>query len=513
MAYHTTPYLLLFLPAALLFYQITPAKWRSYTLLIFSYLFFWSFSEKLIIYLIGTTFLTHHICIWMDTMDKRDKRKKRVFQLGILLLLGTILCLKYRNFFFGNVSKLAMVLHIDWSYQDQLIFLPIGISFYTLSAIGYMADVYWGKVKAEYSLVKTALFLGFFPIIVEGPICRWEDVESTLFKNESVKAANVFKGSYRIIWGLFKKMIIADRLAVLVDKVYVGYESYSGAVIVAAAISYTIQLYMEFSGCMDMVIGSAGLFGIHLPENFSQPFFAKTCTDFWKRWHITLGVWFKNYIFYPVSISKTARKWNKFTRKHFKGNFGKYMSRMGIAAMALFPVWISNGLWHGPKWNYIFYGMYYFVLIMLGIAVEPVRDCILETCHINPETRAWRMIQIAKTWVIIVVGELFFRANGLKAGWYMFCNMIKHFDAGQLTDGTLYTLGLERADYLAVIVGCLIVGIVGSMKEHGISVQKKMGELAVPVRWGLYYALIIGILIFAAYGDGYQIQDLIYAGF
>ena len=133
-----------------------------------------------------------------------------------------------------------MVLHIDWSYQDQLIFLPIGISFYTLSAIGYMADVYWGKVKAEYSLVKTALFLGFFPIIVEGPICRWEDVESTLFKNESVKAANVFKGSYRIIWGLFKKMIIADRLAVLVDKVYVGYESYSGAVIVAAAISYTV---------------------------------------------------------------------------------------------------------------------------------------------------------------------------------------------------------------------------------------------------------------------------------
>ena len=138
-----------------------------------------------------------------------------------------------------------------------------------------MADVYWGKVKAEYSLVKTALFLGFFPVIVEGPICRWEDVEGTLFKNESVKAENVFKGCYRIIWGLFKKMIIADRLAVLVDKVYVGYESYSGAVIVAAAISYTIQLYMEFSGCMDMVIGSAGLFGIRLPENFSQPIFCK----------------------------------------------------------------------------------------------------------------------------------------------------------------------------------------------------------------------------------------------
>ncbi len=370
MAYHTTPYLLLFLPAALLFYQITPAKWRSYTLLIFSYLFFWSFSEKLIIYLIGTTFLTHHICIWMDTMDKRDKRKKRVFQLGILLLLGTILCLKYRNFFFGNVSKLAMVLHIDWSYQDQLIFLPIGISFYTLSAIGYMADVYWGKVKAEYSLVKTALFLGFFPVIVEGPICRWEDVEDTLFKNESVKAENVFKGCYRIIWGLFKKMIIADRLAVLVDKVYVGYESYSGAVIVAAAISYTIQFVIWNFRAVWIWSSEVPDFLEFACRDFSQPFFLQRhVQNFWKRWHITLGVWFKNYIFYPVSISKTARKWNKFTRKHFKGDFGNYVARMGIAAMALFPVWISNGLWHGPKWKLHFLRLYYFGLIFMGLAL------------------------------------------------------------------------------------------------------------------------------------------------
>ena len=287
------------------------------------------------------------------------------------------------------------------------------------------------------------------------------------------------------------------------------YADYHGAVILAAAIGYVIQLYMEFSGCMDIIIGSGKLFGICLPENFRQPFCAKNPSEFWRRWHITLGAWFKAYIFYPVSVSGLVKKWNQYGRKHC----GKHITRLVTSAIALFPVWVANGVWHGAQWNYIFYGMYYFVLIMLGIAVEPVRDCILETCHINPETRVWRTIQIAKTWVIIVVGELFFRANGLKAGWYMFCNMIKHFDAGQLTDGTLYTLGLERADYLAVIVGCLIVGIVGSMKEHGIHVQKKMGELAVPVRWGLYYALIIGILIFAAYGDGYQIQDLIYAGF
>ena len=521
MAYHTTPYLLLFLPAALLFYQITPAKWRSYTLLIFSYLFFWSFSEKLIIYLIGTTFLTHHICIWMDTMDKRDKRKKRVLQLGIFLLLGTILYLKYRNFFFGNVSKLAMALHIDWSYQNQLIFLPIGISFYTLSAIGYMADVYWGKVKAEYSLVKTALFLGFFPVIVEGPICRWEDVEDTLFKNESVKAENVFKGCYRIIWGLFKKMIIADRLAVLVDKVYVGYESYSGAVIVAAAISYTIQLYMEFSGCMDMVIGSAGLFGIRLPENFSQPFFAKTCTDFWKRWHITLGVWFKNYIFYPVSISKTARKWNKFTRKHFKGDFGKYVARMGVAAMALFPVWISNGLWHGPKWNYIFYGLYYFGLIFMGLALEPVRDRILAVLHINPECMFYKAFQTVKMLIIIFTGEMFFRGDGFHQGFHMFKSIFQGFATETFKDGTLLTLGLDQNDFRIIIIGCMIVFFADLMKEYWPKETKMcqkqwictVEKAFVPGKWVICYGLVMAILIFGAYGEGYQMIDLIYAGF
>ena len=441
-------------------------------------------------------------------MDKRDKRKKRVLQLGIFLLLGTILCLKYRNFFFGNVSLLATVLHIDWSYQNQIILLPIGISFYTLSAIGYMADVYWGKVSAEYSLVKTALFLGFFPVIVEGPICRWEDVEDTLFKNESLKAENIFKGGYRIIWGLFKKMVIADRLAMLVNKVYSGYADYSGVVIMVAAVSYTIQLYMEFSGCMDIVIGSGQLFGIRLPENFRQPFFAKTCTDFWKRWHITLGVWFKNYIFYPVSISKTARKWNKFTRKHPGGNPGKYMARMGIAAMALFPVWISNGLWHGPRWSYIFYGLYYFGLIFAGLALEPVRDKVLSTLHINPEWILYKAFQTVKMLIIIFTGEMFFRADGLRQGCHMFKSIFQGFQMETFRDGTLLTLGLDKNDFQIIIIGCGIVLIADLLKEYW-----PKEKVFIPGKWIVCYGLVMAILIFGAYGEGYQIIDLIYAGF
>ena len=479
MGYHSIIYIFLFLPVCLLAYQLAPEKWRGRVLLAFSWIFFYLLSGKLLVYLLGTTLLTHCIGIWLtllkteeakavEGMDRKQKKVikveyqkkgRRVLILGILILLGVLGYLKYFDFFTTNL--------------------------------------------------RTALFLGFFPQIMEGPIARYSDVADTLYTGKPLEYRNVVDGYVRIFWGLFKKMVIADRMALMVNQVFDHYADYHGAVILAAAIGYVIQLYMEFSGCMDIIIGSGKLFGICLPENFRQPFCAKNPSEFWRRWHITLGAWFKAYIFYPVSVSGLVKKWNQYGRKHC----GKHITRLVTSAIALFPVWVANGVWHGAQWNYIFYGMYYFVLIMLGIAVEPVRDHILEACHIDPETKIWRTIQIAKTWVIIVVGELFFRANGLKAGWYMFCSMIKNFDMGQLTDGTLYTLGLERADYLAVIVGCLIVGVIGSMKERGISVQKKMGELAVPVRWGLYYALVIGILIFAAYGDGYQIQDLIYAGF
>ena len=497
MGYHSIIYIFLFLPVCLLAYQLAPEKWRGRVLLAFSWIFFYLLSGKLLVYLLGTTLLTHCIGIWLtllkteeakavEGMDRKQKKVikaeyqkkgRRVLILGILILLGVLGYLKYFDFFTTNLSYLFGHPVLE-GWRPEKLLMPIGISFYTLQAIGYMTDVYWGTIQAETEIWRTALFLGFFPQIMEGPIARYSDVADTLYTGKPLEYRNVVDGYVRIFWGLFKKMVIADRMALMVNQVFDHYADYHGAVILAAAVGYVIQLYMEFSGCMDIIIGSGKLFGICLPENFRQPFCAKNPSEFWRRWHITLGAWFKAYIFYPVSVSGLVKKWNQYGRKHC----GKHITRLVTSAIALFPVWVANGVWHGAQWNYIFYGMYYFVLIMLGIAVEPVRDHILEACHIDPETKIWRTIQIAKTWVIIVVGELFFRANGLKAGWHMFCSMIKNFDVGQLTDGTLYTLGLERADYLAVIVGCLIVGVIGSMKERGISVQKKMGELAVPVR-------------------------------
>ena len=320
---------------------------------------------------------------------------------------------------------------------------------------------------------------------------------------------NLTDGYIRIFWGLFKKKVVADRLAIGVDAIFGNYASYSGVMTAFAAVAYTVQLYMEFSGCMDIIIGSGQLFGVRLPENFRQPFCAQSAAEFWRRWHITLGMWFKTYIFYPVSVSGPVKKWNQYGRKRL----GKYITMLGTSAMALFPVWLCNGLWHGARWSYIFYGMYYFTLILIGIAVEPVRDRILAAAHIDPGAKGLKYMRIAKTWVIIFIGELFFRADGLRAGVRMFISMFRDFDISGLWNGGIFELGMSRADLAAIAAGCIAVAVIGSVKERGIDIRKSLAQKPVFLRWGLYYALILAVVVIAAYGDGYQAVDMIYAGF
>ena len=291
--------------------------------------------------------------------------------------------------------------------------------------------------------------------------------------------------------------------------VFDHYTEYHGAMVAVAAIAYTIQLYMEFSGCMDIVNGSARLFGIRLPENFRQPFFAEDAADFWRRWHITLGTWFRAYIFFPVSVSGITKKWNRFARRRF----GKYMAKTGTLAIALFPVWLCNGLWHGPRWSYVFYGMYYFTILFLEAAAEPLRNRILKRLHIRKETSWYKVIRIFRTWIVVFVGELFFRAEGLRIGMQMFRSMFEGFSFQQLQDDMWLKMGLDQADYLAISVGTAVVLIVGIIKETRGSGECCLSNLRLPVRWVLYYGLIFSVVIFGAYGISYEPVDLIYAGF
>ena len=268
--------------------------------------------------------------------NKYKKRERAVLIIGILLLLSVLVYLKYYNFFAENVNLLVKASGGEAVLTAKKLLLPIGISFYTLQAIGYMADVYWEKIRPEMHLGKMALFLSFFPQIMEGPICRYSDTAEALWKGGNLTGSNIAAGYLRIFWGLFKKIVIADRLYVLVTAIYDHYENYSGMMIVVAAVAYTVQLYMEFSGCMDIVIGSGRAFGIILPENFRQPFAARNAADFWRRWHITLGIWLKHTCFI-LSPCLSVKRWNSFSRKGWEST-----RRNLEPALALFPVWLAT---------------------------------------------------------------------------------------------------------------------------------------------------------------------------
>ncbi|UFH65048.1 MBOAT family protein [Clostridium cadaveris] len=527
MNYISFVYLIVFIPLVLLAYKIMPKRYRGLVLLLASYVFFFMVSKKLVVYLMLSTVSIYFIGICLSSCKKNylekeknaddikklkiafTKRKRRILLIGIVFNIGILVVLKYFNFIASNINPILNLLSSPSLLPELKFALPIGISFYTLQAVSYIVDVYQEKIEADKKLPRLALFMSFFPIIMEGPICRYSDIAEDLYRGEPLKYENVTFGSQRVLWGLFKNIVIADRLNLIVKTIFDNYEKYGGIVVILGAVCYTFQLYMNFSGTIDITIGISEIFGIKIPENFRQPFFSKTAAEFWQRWHITLGTWFKDYIFYPISLTKFVKKLGKKTRK----KFGKHIGQVIPSMIALFAVWLSNGLWHGDRWSYIFFGMYYFVLILLGKIVEPLNHKVLAYLKIDKHNIFYRCIQTIKMLIIVFTGELFFRANGLKAGLSMFKSIFTKFSWSDVTDGTILNLGISYKDFGVLLAALIVVFIVGIYNERGVSIRKKISNWNIFFRWSFYYAALLIVIIFGAYGEGYIPAELIYAGF
>ncbi|MCM1082818.1 MAG: MBOAT family protein [Clostridium sp.] len=496
MAYHLLTYSLIFLPAVMLLYQLAPEKYRWSVLLAADYVFFWMISKWLILCLLAATVITYTtgraLGFVMESGKLKGKkltaRKRMVLACGVCMTLGMLIVYKYLKVF--GISLIA----------------PIGISYYTLQAISYMMDVYRGTIQAEKNFAKTALYLSFFPQIMEGPISRFGEVAEALYAGKKIEFENLVFGYQRIVWGLFKKMLIADRIAPMVGKVFHSYESYAGSAIAVGVICFTIQLYMEFSGCMDIVIGSGQIFGITLPENFRQPFFARNASDFWRRWHITLGAWLKDYVFYPVSLAKPVKK----LAKKVKGIWGIQVSKFVAPTIALFLVWLSNGIWHGAGWTYLFYGMYYFVIIFLENILENSAARLMERMKLSPDGMLVRLLRSIKLFFIVNIGEMFFCAPTVSQGFDMLGRMLTGFNLSALWETNF---GVDGYDMILAAVCFVIVMLVDVLHEKGISIRQKIASQRLAVRWGFWYAAILCIVIFGAYGAGYTVVDMIYAAY
>lgn len=528
-SYFAVIFLVAFLPICIIVYSIIPQKTKKYFLLFASMVFFWLVSGQLIVYLILTIMSVHYFGIWLDRIQgkrnaavkaaPKEERKalKKVFlhQSRLVLLfaavihIGVLLVIKYSPFFTTNVNNLFTLLNVPLQLDIPSYIMPIGISFFTLQAISYLFDVYRGLIKADDNIFRLALFMSFFPQIVEGPICRYGQTADQLWNVKQIEFENLKLGAQRILFGLMKKLVIADRLNPLIKEVFSNYSNYQGGIIAIAAVCYTIQLYMDFSGTMDAVMGIAQIFGVTMPENFQRPFFSKSISEFWQRWHITLGTWFKDYIFYPVTMSKPMKNLTSSARKKLGNHFGPLLA----GSVALFCVWFCNGLWHGSAWNYIFFGMYHFALILAGNIISPAVTATNKKLHINADCFAYRTMQMVRTTILVIIGELFFRAEGLKDGLTMFGKMVTDFSFSTLDSTLMDKLKIDVQDIIIVAVALVIIFVISVLNEKGINIRLSLKKKNIVIRWGLLYALIMFIVIFGAYGKGYVPVDPIYANF
>ena len=527
MNYFDTNYFVLFLPIVALLYSIFPSKVRPYVLLSSSYIFFWSVSDKLIVYLLFSTVSIHHFGLWLGRLQQErklalkglsreekkpvkqanDRQQNLVLALAVVVHIGLLLVLKYTPFFTHNLNTLAS--HFGFHIKEISFMVPIGISFYTLQAVSYMTDVRRGVIKADKNLTRLALYMSFFPQIMEGPIARFSQTAPSLCEGKKIDYKNFVFGFERIVYGFFKKIIIADRLNGFVKNVFDSYDKYDGGIIFIAAVAYTIELYMDFSGAMDVGIGSAQIFGVTLPENFRQPFFSKNISEFWSRWHITLGTWFRDYIYYPVSFSSFSKKLTASGRKHL----GNYFGPMMAGTVALFCVWVCNGLWHGSAWMYLFFGMYHFTLIFLGNLFEPVTKKVYNKLHIDANKAPFALLRIVKTSFLVVLGELFFRAHGLKEGLEMFAKIFTNFSFKGIFSGAVAKAELDYLDVIVVFIAVAAVFTIGILREKGVDVRERLAEKNIAIRWLIVIGAIVAIIIFGAYGPEYTPVAPMYADF
>lgn len=477
---------LLFVAAAVIGYYLIPGKYQWIWLLGFSYIYYAASGIRIIFFLVYTTVTTYAAGRMIEKIEEKVWRKRIV--IGCLLLnFGMLAALKYTNFVIQNLNT---IFHAGLSFQSVI--LPLGISFYIFQSMGYILDVYWKRCKAEQNLFRFALFVSFFPQLLQGPIGRFSRLSKQLYEVHVFDLQKLQFALQLMLWGFFKKIVLADRAAEAVNQVSANYMGYAGVTVIAALLLYSLQIYMDFSGGMNVVEGVAELFGIELDRNFKRPYFAVSVTDFWHRWHITLGTWMKDYVFYPVSLSGWMGRFGKKARRIF----GKKTGRLLPICLANIIVFLAVGVWHGAEWKYIVYGLYNGLIIAVSSLLEPAYKKGIEIFHINPKSRGWHVWQMLRTFLIVNISWYFDIAPDLSATFVMMKNTVAGFSLSVLWDGSLMMLGLDMLDYLILLFGCLIVFIISFLQERGVKIREEIGKRPLVLRWALYGLLVFGIPMF-----------------
>ena len=440
---------------------------------------------------------------------KMKAKKWRLLLLILFLNLGILAFTKYTNFVISNInsflSDAAALKTVD-------LIIPMGISFYTFQSLGYVIDVYRGKQEAEKNPFKFLLFVSFFPQLVQGPISRFGDLAPTLFEGHRFERKTVSYGAMRILWGYFKKVVIADRLLTAVTTLVLpgedGGYAYVGIYVFVAMLFYAFQLYCDFTGGIDITIGIAETMGIKVAENFRLPYFSKNIKEYWNRWHITMGTWFTDYIFYPISVCEPMLKLSKWSRTHLP----KWIGKRVTVYIACFAVWLATGVWHGAAWNFVVWGLVNFAVIMISQELEPLYDKFHGRFHLKDKP-LYGVFEIVRTILLMSAIRMFDCYRDVPLTFSMIGSMFTTWNFSALFDGSLLNIGLSASDYAILTVGFFVVLTVSLIKLRCGSVRDRFYEKPFGFFYHVMALLLLAILLFGAYGAGYDSSQFIYNQF
>lgn len=497
-----------FLAFCLLFtilYYLVPGKLQNVLLLAANVIFLLPLSHfPIAVCFLGLSIVSTYAAGLLLERFHGTGRAKAILILTVLLNLGFLFAFKYLPF----AQNILSAFRIPAILPDLSALAPLGISFYTLQLLGYLIGVSDGGLDAEHSFVRFAVFGSFFPQITSGPISRYEELAPQLSAPRAFSYEAVTFGAQRMLWGFFKKMVISERAAVPVNAIFANYGLYNGFYIPFAAAMFAIQLYCDFSGCMDIAIGMAEVLGIRLPDNFVSPFFSRSLTEFWRRWHITLGTWCKDYVFYPIQKSDLfCRLREKSIRR-----LGRKKGKKPPMYLAMFLMWFVVGFWHGGGLKFIIgSGLLHFFYIFMEQEGAPLWNRINRFFHIHTESAGHIAFQRIRTFLLVCSGFIFFRAGSFADAIHMY-GAIGTWNPAIFSMTGLTTLGLDLYDIIVLILSVLLLFYVETKQQKG-SVRAMIAEQSLPVRWLLYLGLLFLVLILGEYGPGFQAESFIYANF
>ena len=524
MAFHSLRFLIFFAITALMYF-VAPRRYRWGVLLCMSYVFYLCSDLRAVFFLLFSTAATYGGARLLERENRRlgenlavpglDAAAKRALRTvaaarkrrwcGLILLtnLGLLAAVRYTAFALETVNAL-----LPLALPVPSLLQPLGLSFYVLQSTGYLLDVYREEHEAEHSFLRYALFVGFFPQLIQGPITRHSEVAEQLSAGQGWSFENAARGLQLMLWGFFKKLVIADLLAVPVTAVFGDHGAYGGVLMFLAAALYGLQLYCDFSGGIDVARGVARFFGIGLPENFRQPYFSTSVAVFWRRWHITLGGWMRDYLFYPLTLSRPIAALGKFSRKKWPGHFGRVLPSCLVSVI----VFLVVGLWHGGAWKYVVYGLWHACFIALGNLLGPFLRRRREAMGLRDGSRSLAGLKGVLTFGVVTLGYFFFRADTLSTAISMLRRSIAHPWTHQLFDGSLAALGLGGAEALTAALSLLLLLAVGILRERGHDMHEWLLAKPWAAQWAVLLLLTALTLYFGIFSD-YVASEYIYMNF